>query len=171
MIHLIGINHKFGRYNSISDGNGFSPDHILYKNAVELAIRELKPDLFAEEDNLAYFKDGDFSILQVLGVHYGFKPLFIDPDFKQREKINYKNEKALKKCWEDTHLDTFDKVQGKAHEIVHQFPVRERFWLRQLGTTNKNDILLVCGDLHIETFPILLKTLGIPYTGGCPARS
>jgi hypothetical protein len=48
-----------------------------------------------------------------------------------------------------------------AHEIAHQFPIRERFWLNELKQANAGHILFVCGDIHLRTFPKLLKVDGI----------
>ena len=48
-----------------------------------------------------------------------------------------------------------------AHEIAHQYPRRERFWLRELEKENAKNVLFVCGDIHLRTFPKLLATEGI----------
>jgi hypothetical protein len=50
-----------------------------------------------------------------------------------------------------------------AHKIAHQFPIRERNWLRILGNTAATNILLVFGDLHFTTLTGLLAAEGIQF--------
>jgi hypothetical protein len=61
----------------------------------------------------------------------------------------------------DPHCEhEIDKI-AYAHEIAHQFPSRELFWLKELRTVNAQTILFVCGDIHLRTFPRLLGNEGI----------
>ncbi len=166
MIHLIGVNHDVQRCNLSarrkSTQGGFTNEQIQYKKEVGAAIRDLSPDLLAEEDNPQFFCKTEQSILKALGCYYRVRHEFIDPDLPKRSQIGYKDKCAVKNCWELTRSTPYIPIEGKAHEIWHQFPIRERFWRTELGMIDDLTVLLICGDMHLETLPRTLIANGLP---------
>jgi hypothetical protein len=165
-IHLIGVNHDVQRFKYRHTPSGEEPslsnDQLNYKDAVDSAIRDLKPDLLAEEDNPKFFCRDEFSILKAFECHYGIEHRFVDPDLTQRLNKGYKDKCSIKNCWRTVNTDPYTVIKGKAHEIWHQFPIRERLWLDELRATPNRNVLLICGDMHIETLP-RLKAKGIKF--------
>jgi hypothetical protein len=55
-------------------------------------------------------------------------------------------------------------LKGRAIELGHYFPIRERFWLERLHGCRKSDAIFVCGNAHIRTLTTLLDAEGIKYS-------
>jgi hypothetical protein len=96
MIHLLGVNHLVQRFKAPpgpAEGNlSFSDDQIKFKDAVERAIRELKPDLLAEEDNQECLdKAGAISILRAIHKLVGIRHEFVDPSKRERRAKGYRD--------------------------------------------------------------------------------
>jgi hypothetical protein len=167
MIHLIGVNHLAQRFKSSrgpSEQNlSFTDDQIKFKDAIEKAIRDLKPDLLAEEDNQERLdKAGSISILQAIHKIVGIRHEFVDPNKAERNARGYKDyvqlckfEQIRSPLVDDDNLSEVEML-ARAHEIAHQFPIRERFWLAELRRIAAQKILFVCGDIHLCTFGNLL---------------
>jgi hypothetical protein len=48
-----------------------------------------------------------------------------------------------------------------AHVVAHQHPIRERCWIEAITKYLDNEILFVCGDIHIYTFSRALEQLKV----------
>ncbi len=159
MIHLIGVDH----FKAQRKKRGLDLTDIQrhYQSVVESAITSLSPDLLAEEDHPSYLsEDGAESILQPIAQSHGIPHLFIEADRPMRMKLGYKDFDAIY-CLLIPKGNPSGTV-ASAHKIAHQFPIRERFWLTELNRTAANNVLLICGDLHLTTFTNLLAAEGIP---------
>jgi hypothetical protein len=98
----------------------------------------------------------------------GIEHILCDPNKNQRRDLGYRDGMELE-------ISTFMSAEGwgmssdeihlraRATEMGRYFPVRERFWLDQLGERWKRDGVFICGNAHIEGFTELLKARGIPF--------
>jgi hypothetical protein len=160
MVHLIGVDH----FKAQRKKRGLEPTELQrqYQAIVESAIQSLHPDLLAEEDHPSYLsEDGAESILLPIAQSHGIRHFFVEADRATRMKLGYKDFDMIYRL-----LISKGNPSGtvaSAHKIAHQFPIRERFWLTQLNRTAANNVLLICGDLHLKTFTTMLSAEGIPY--------
>ena len=160
MIHLIGVDHFKAQRNK--RGLDLTDIQRHYQSVVESAIASIHPDLLAEEDHPSYLCEDDAeSILQPIAQSHGIAHLFVEADRATQKKLGYKTVDMIKALL--IARGDGSATAASAHKIAHQFPIRERFWLGELNRTGANNVLLVCGDLHLTTFTNLLATEGIPY--------
>jgi len=160
LIHLIGVDH----FKAQRKKCGVAPTELQrqYQAIVESAIQSLHPDLLAEEDHPSYLSaDGAESILQPIAQSHGIPHLFVEADRATQKELGYKTVDILKTLL--IARGDHSATAASAHKIAHQFPIRERFWLRELGDTAQKNVLLVFGDLHLTTFTNLLAADAIPY--------
>jgi hypothetical protein len=124
-------------------------------------------DLLAEEEQPELLiKYSAISLLDAIHRAHGIRHEFVDPNARERNVIGYKGFEQL--CLLEPINNIFG-VEGDyeamkvahAHDIAHQYSIRERFWLNELQRQAANTVLFVCGDLHLRTFPKLLAAEGI----------
>jgi hypothetical protein len=159
MIHLMGVDHAQAQRKK----RGLAPTDLQrhYQSLVESAIQSIHPDLLAEEDHPDYLaEDGAESILSAVAAAHGIEHLFVEADRATQKKIGYKNVDMLQSLL--IRAGTPSKEVALAHKIAHQFPIRERYWLQQLGKTSARNILLIFGDMHFTTLTSLLAAQGLP---------
>lgn len=163
MIRLIGINHLAARYKL---GTTRSPGNIQFKDCVESAIRDSRPELLAQEDHKDFLLRGWAFILPEIGAHFRLdrEVLNVDLNKPQRKQRGYKDEREMERIWAARRPDPWDRVVGQAHEIAHQFPIREEHWPKALKETGARNIIFVCGDLHVTTFTRLLDREGVLFS-------
>lgn len=160
MIHLIGVDH----FKAQRKKHGLDLTEIQrhYQSVVESAIASVRPDLLAEEDHPSYLsQDGAESILQPIAQSRGIPHLFVEANRATQMKLGYKTVDMIKELL--IARGDPSATAASAHKIAHQFPIRERFWLTELGRIAANNVLLICGDLHLTTFTHLLAAEGIPH--------
>jgi hypothetical protein len=160
LIHLIGVDH-FKAQRKKCDLE-LTELQWQYQATVKSAIQSLHPDLLAEEDHPSYLsEDGAESILQPIAQSHGIPHRFIEADRATQKELGYKTVDIIKALL----IARGDRsaTAASAHKIAHQFPIRERFWLAELGKTAQKNVVLVFGDLHLTTFTNLLAAEGIPY--------
>ena len=127
-----------------------------------LQIIEVDGLATAEEDHLSYLsEDGAESILLPIAQSHGIQHLFVEADRATQRELGYKTVDVIKKLLIARGDPSANSAS--AHKIAHQFPIRERFWLWELGKTAQKNVVLVFGDLHLTTFTHLLTAEGIPY--------
>jgi hypothetical protein len=161
LIHLIGVDHFKAQRRK--RGLELTELQRQYQTIVESAIQSLHPDLLAEEDHPSYlYEDGAESILLPIAQSHAIPHLFIEADRATQKKLGYKTVDMIKELL-IARGDT-SATSASAHKIAHQFPIRERFWLEELGETAQKNVVLVFGDLHLTTFTHLLAAEGIPYS-------
>jgi hypothetical protein len=161
MIHLIGVDH----FKAQRKNRGLEPTELQrqYQAIVESAIQSLHPDLLAEEDHPSYLsEDGAESILLPIAQSHGIGHLFVEADRATQKKLGYKTVDMIKELL--IARGDGSATAASAHKIAHQFPIRERFWLGEIGKSAQENVMLVFGDLHFTTFTQLLAAKGIPYS-------
>jgi hypothetical protein len=140
---------------------------------VESAIESVHPDLLVEEDHPDWLlKAKSVSIL--LAIANKNQPrighIFVDPNDCGRKAIGYKKWEQIIRLNEINSLlipnnnESELENLARAHEIAHQFPIREQFWLAELRKKTASNILFVCGDIHLYTFTRLLATKRIAFS-------
>jgi len=160
LIHLIGVDH----FNAQRKKCGLELTELQrqYQTTVESAIQSIRPDLLAEEDHPSYLSEDEAeSILQPIAQSHAIPHLFIEADRATQKQLGYKTVDVIKALL--IARGDHSATAASAHKIAHQFPIRERFWLTELNRTAANNVLLICGDLHLTTFTHLLAAEGIPY--------
>jgi len=171
MIYLIGVNHDQAARNIC--GQDLTDCQQQFQSVVESAIESIHPDLLAEEDHPDWLlKAKSESIL--LAIANKNQPrighIFVDPNDCGRKAIGYKRWEQIIGLKEINSLLIQDNNEreldnlARAHEIAHQFPIREQFWLAALRRKAANNILFVCGDIHIYTFTSLLANERIAFS-------
>lgn len=161
MIHLIGVDH----FKAQRKKRGLELTELQrrYQSVVESAIASIRPDLLAEEDHPSYLSEDDAeSILQPMARSRGIAHLFVEADRATQKALGYKTVDIIKVLL--IARGDGSATAASAHKIAHQFPIRERFWLGKISRTNANNVLLVCGDLHLTTLTNLLAGEGRPYS-------
>jgi hypothetical protein len=161
MVHLIGTDH----FRAQRKMRGLDPTEIQrhYQSVVESAIQSIHPDLLAEEDHPSYLSgDGAESLLLPIAQSHGIRHLFVEADRATQTKLGYKTVDVIKELL--IARGEPSAIAASAHKIAHQFTIRERFWLGEIGKTGAGKVLLVFGDLHLTTLTGLLASEGIPYS-------
>ncbi len=166
MIYLIGADHKHAQRRKC--GEPLTECQLYFRSVVESAIQSVNPGLLAEEDHRDYLsRAGADSILLEIATarQIADRHRLVDPNDAERERIGYR----------ELNGPPYEAVAYRAHEIMHQFPKREEFWLGKLLDYLNGEVLFVCGWGHIESFTALLARKGVSYSilankiGACPA--
>jgi hypothetical protein len=161
MVYLIGADHEHAQRRK--RGEALTDDQLSFKSVVESAIQSVHFCLLAEEDHADFLsgpsvtpeKVADSILLEIARAHgIENRHRFVDPNQEEREKIGYQ---ALSG-------QPYDAVPMRAHEIMHQFPKREEFWLRKMQDFLDRDILFICGWGHIGSFSALLARNGVSFS-------
>jgi hypothetical protein len=171
IVYLVGVNHEATRYRQ---PRGFTAGNLTFIDVIESAIKKHSPDLLAEEEQPErLIKDHAISLLDAIHRAHGVRHEFVDPNSRERKVIRYKDYIeicGLKEFRAQVSCPMFEKDENceseiekiaYAHEIAHQFPTRETFWLNELKKANAKHVLFVCGDIHLRTFPKLLAAEGV----------
>ena len=166
VLYLVGINHEASRY---KQARGFTNDNLTFIKAIELATSKHPIDLLAEEEHPEYLiKHCATSLLDAIHRANGIHHVFIDPNSREREIIGYRDDCniwGLEEFRTQVSYPLLEQAEScgceiakiaKAHEIAHHFPSRETFWLDELKKANARNVLFVCGDIHLRTFPKIL---------------
>jgi len=154
MIYLVGVDHRAQRKKREDEMTDCQRE---FESVVESAMQSIQLGLLAEEDHPDFLsRDGKDSILlEIATVHgIGDRHQFIDANDAERERIGYRSQFGFGR----------DRVPAMAHEIMHQFPKREKFWLSKLQNALHGDVLFVCGWGHIESFTALLAKAEVGYS-------
>ena len=131
------------------------------------AVHEFHPAFIVEEDNEEFLANrAEISISrEVAAEASGVEHRFCEPNNKERSEIGSKNFSsiALELSMAESLSDEELNCKARAIEIARYFPIREQFWLKRLNDCHGADAILVCGDMHLESFGNLLRDDGIPY--------
>jgi hypothetical protein len=158
MVYLIGVDHINAQRKK--RGAELSDCQLKFRIAIEATIESLDPSLLAEEDHPDFLSGPDvppdnisdsilLEIAKVKGIENRHR--FVDPNDAERERIGYRQ----------LNGPPWDAVLNRAHEIMHQFPIHEEFWLQKLQGSLDSNVLFVCGWGHIESFTAQLTTKGV----------
>lgn len=146
MIHLIGVNH------AIQD-NGFKR-HIIEENKTDEIRKEFQDYLInlIKEKEISYIaEESNSDLLKLLKAKstmaklaseilaIGYKP--VEPGISERNKLGI-----------PLHYEQYsDEEKQKIYRI------REKYWLEQIHDIREDNILFICGPLHVEPFSVLLE--------------
>lgn len=170
MIHLIGVDHRVQYMNlNWRVAQQTKDDWNYYSSVIRQLISTIQPIAVAEELNkeILIGKNHAESILIAAKKDYetitGMKieHIFAEPDAAWKTATGYKEPEQIKSMLE-TRMGvepTIEQVWG--HMVAHQHLVREKFWLGSIEKHLGGEIVFVCGDIHLETFPTLLTRRGI----------
>jgi len=172
MVHLIGVEHKVQRRKSTAQVSQTRKGNWeLYSSAVKSAISKVRPSVVAEELNqelLDYYIKSESLLLSIkndyeLRTGARIKHIFAEPCSAQKKQIRIKEDCDVRRILKanGSHEPTDELVS--AHMAAHQFPIREQFWIGMIWGHLNSGVLFVCGDAHIDTFPMLLDLKGIAY--------
>lgn len=171
ILYFVGVNHEATRY---KQARGFTEGNLIFIDVIESAIMKRSFDLLAEEEQPeCLIRHSAISLLDAIHRAHGIRHEFVDPNSRERAAAGYRD--VTKICGldefrtqvsyplseEDENCEYEIEKIAHAHEVAHQFPIRERIWLSELKKANAENILFVCGDIHLRTFPQLLAAAGI----------
>jgi hypothetical protein len=161
MFHLIGVDHSLAQRKKRA--LALTEVQRRYEFVVESAIQSIHPDLLAEEDHPSYLAEDEAeSILLPIAEHHNIPHIFVEADRATQVSLGYKNLDVLNGLLVARGISS--AVVANAHKFAHQFPIRERYWLRQLSKIQASNILLIFGDHHLTTVIALLTADRIPYS-------
>lgn len=161
MFHLIGVDHSLAQRKK--RGLALTEVQRRFQLVVESAIQSIHPDLLAEEDHPSYLAEDEAeSILLPIAEHQKIRHIFVEADRATQASLGYKNLDMLNGLLVARGISS--AVIANAHKFAHQFPIRERYWLRQLSKIQASNILLIFGDHHFTTVIAQLTASHIPYS-------
>ena len=165
MFHLIGVAH---RVQSKKKGEELSADQKELVKRLGDAIKTVKPALVAEEfsehalqklskDNGTEFEPITRPAAESCDVKYRG----CDPDDAARKKIGYVEGSditlRIAMSADGNGLSNAEiNNRGFATEVAKYWPLREKFWLDQLGDVLDKSVIFICGDAHLESFQQLV---------------
>jgi hypothetical protein len=172
MFYIIGVAH---RAQAKQKRNEDTEEQKHFRKCLAEAIERFKPALIAEEfsewtlQQLLKDKKAEHeSLTKAIADSVKVGHRFCDPDDKARAKMQYVEGTTLGLqifMRNDENLSNDEcSDRGFAIEIARYWPLRERYWLDQLGDVKDKDVVFVCGDAHVESFRELLNRDGINST-------
>ena len=150
MVYLIGCYHRHQWF-----GIKESKHPVELMGYIEIFLEDHEIDLIAEEFNEDCL---DFSVKKIVCVEvankYEIDHKYIEPTYDERTENDILGEDALLE--EQKENDWSDEELQK--HIDEDFAKRERFWLNTIEEDydTESDILVVCGNAHIDSFSDLL---------------
>jgi hypothetical protein len=173
IVYLVGVNHEATRYKQV---RGFTESNLAFIDVIESAIKKHSFDLLAEEEQPErLIKDSAVSLLDAIHRAHNIHHIFVDPNSRERKIIGYRDYEMICSLEEfrtqvsypmqEINENCGEEIRkiALAHENAHQFSRREGFWLHELKKAKAMNVLFVCGDIHLRTFPKLLAAEGIEW--------
>ena len=165
MFYLIGVAHRVqSKQKHAADSDGQKE----FRDCISRAIEQFTPVLVAEEfSDYALRKLSEErgiqeeSVTKVIAESLKVEHRFCDPDAEDRARMGYIEgtwlalDIAMNNC-EGFSNDEINS-RGFAIEAAKYWPLREQFWLGKLGDVLDKNVVFACGDVHIESFRMLLK--------------
>jgi hypothetical protein len=174
VIHLIGVNHRI-QWEKLPSANAYIPhevqqDQARYSTLIEEFLCKFHSPVVAEEYTGEKLRETKTrSILLEIKSAYEVRHrvkiehIFAEPCTAQKEVIGYKEPESIEVLLKRNQQKDPTDEETMAHVIAHQHPIREKFWLDKIRKNLDKDILFVCGDIHLVTFPMLLERELINY--------
>ncbi len=131
------------------------------------------PALIAEEEHSYYLKHYQrrsvaldvLTNLKRLGWQKSIEHRFCDPCPTERLRLGIGEDLPYVGSSPCTDLELIQLIQtpreAHLHEIGHRWPVREDFWIEQIGSDLYEEVIFICGALHRITFKQKLETRGV----------
>jgi hypothetical protein len=164
MFYLIGAAHRVQSSPKNSDD---SEDQKAYRACLRDAIGRTRPVLVAEEFSthaLTKARKNDEveheSITKAVADSLAVAHRFCDPGPEDRKRIGYVEggELFMPMVMADQDGLTNEQIEtiAFATEVAKYWPLREKFWLDQLGDVIDKSVIFICGDAHLESFQQLV---------------
>jgi hypothetical protein len=176
MFYLIGVAH---RVQSKPKGAANTPQQKEFRELLTNNIKQLTPVLIGEEfSEYALRKLSKETGVEHESLTKQIADLsevphrFCDPDAEARKKMAYVegSQLALELAMGDNQFSNAEiNDRGFAIEVAKFWPRREQFWLQQLGDVLDKEVIFVFGEMHVESFGMLLRKSGDPFHGPCEA--
>lgn len=172
MIYLIGVEHKVQWIiGGASVPNSRHEDWCSYISAIDQAVTGRRIDVVAEELNQEILNENNCAksilietkMLLEKRLKRKIEHLFVEPSKAEKNYYGYKEDNEVKRILKGSATEEPSRELVWAHMVAHQFPIRERFWFDKINEHLDRDILLICGDAHIDTFPSVLNEKGVGY--------
>jgi hypothetical protein len=153
MIYILGIDHLVQHNKSLVETISF----IKY---IEIFIINKQIEVVAEEfsEYAASLNKVQMSTTKEVSDRLKRIHLYCDPNHEERKKIGIRDDNQIKKDLGITtpyiasqDLSRFDLEKKK------DFFKRETFWYKKIEKYLAKNILFICGNTHLETFPLILK--------------
>ena len=166
MLYLVACDHdKAQTYREGTKLNG--PENKTRKEFRELLIKtieEYDPALIAEEHHPEFLKRNRLkSIALEVASERRICHRFCEPSISERRKLGIDEE--LPFFSPHTPGDWSDRIgtiqESYRHDFAHRWPIREEFWIAQLGEDIQKKALFICGAGHRETLRKRLETRGV----------
>ncbi len=167
MIYIVGVCHEVQFINETSNlpliGN--------FANHIIETIKRNNITILAEEWSEQALKawGSNTDTLRTIAKKLEIEHIFCDPDDAERKKIGYPTRQDMRKTLNlpstfNTETD-LEEANKKIKEEERKFyPIREKYWLEILGDKIQEDILFVCGDDHIKTFPEQIMKYNVKFS-------
>ena len=159
MIYLIGCRHIQNQ--TFFPRNGLLSGQRNFKAFISGVIRKYKISLVAEELDSDYFERTKRRsvALDLANELSGIEHRFCDPCPLERTVLGIDRGLPIIDDPFDPALSELIQNEKDAHmhDIGHRWPVREDFWIKQLGGDLHRDVLFICGALHVCTFGSRLR--------------
>lgn len=172
MIHLVGVEHKVQwRQPTANASPARQVNWARYTSIIEGLIRDIKPSVVAEELNQEILDKRNHakSILLAIKKDYEVKAgtkiqhIFAEPCSAEKNAKGYKEPETIKTILTARMGVEPASWQVMAHVVAHQHPIREMLWLDAVKDFLGGEMIFVCGDIHLDTFPTLLAKERIDY--------
>jgi len=162
LVFLIGCDHC--KAQTYAEGSGLDdPQNKTrreFRDVLIKAINDYDPDLIAEEHHPFYLKQHQRRSV-VLEVASESRICHRFCDLSPEERMNHgigfdlpflDHPQCGNVVQVPDHLGTISDCEWHKHDIAHRFPIREEFWIKQLGNDIHKKVIFVCGALHTSTF-------------------
>ena len=83
--------------------------------------------------------------------------IFAEPDQAIKDARHYKERETIAAILNAKMQVQPAAEEAIAHVIAHQHPIRESLWLDAIGEHRNDELIFVCGDIHLYTFRRLLE--------------
>ena len=150
MVHLIGVDHKVQYMKSTAPASqDREANWKYYSSIIEGSIRDLRPSVVAEELNQELldkkYNKAESLLLRIKKAHEerggkAIRHIFAEPPSAEKQKLGIDFELPFSGLCPGViplsppdgfpHLSDYE---WHKHDIAHRFPIREDFWITQLG--------------------------------------
>jgi hypothetical protein len=162
MIYLIGADHSA---HASKDGSAQTEGQRKYAGVLRERVELLKPVLIGEEySEAAERENGTISITRLM---YPALHRFCEPTDAERKAQGYLGPQDLQRLVMDhgknRDTQTWDEAVANAWAICagKYFVIRERMWIERIKDAVEQDLIFVCGEMHLNTFPMTLQNAGL----------
>jgi hypothetical protein len=161
VIYLLGCHHTLHQLVPRSRLNSLQNGHLYFCTFISHLLKNLPIDVIAEEaidpDNRVDQDPEYFSVVKIHTIpksNFSGPHLYCDPNSDKRHDLGIGRGLPFVDRYFYRTLETLIKSEREAyfHYVHHRNYVREGYWMNQLNNFKKQNVLFICGMLHIRTF-------------------